>query len=81
MDGALCCLVDQESRGDGCPRRAQQSLGEMLSEEEIKIIQVLDSWLSKEMLWQTEQDRVSVGNLEPNERTRRVLEEIQASIE
>jgi hypothetical protein len=40
-----------------------------------------DSWLSEEVLWETEQDRASIANLEPNERSRRVLEEIQASIE
>lgn len=62
-------------------KRWLQEHQEMLSEEEMKVIQALDSWLSEEMLWQTEQDRVSVGDLEPNERTRRVLEEIQASIE
>lgn len=65
----------------GKEKRWLQEHKEMLSEEEIKIIQALDSWLSEEMLWQSEQERVSVGDLEPNERTRRVLEEIQASIE
>jgi len=65
----------------GKEKRWLQEHKEMLSEEEIKVIQALDSWLSEEMLWQTEQDRVSVGDLEPNERTRRVLEEIQTSIE
>ncbi|WP_258359417.1 hypothetical protein [Moorella sulfitireducens (nom. illeg.)] len=65
----------------GKEKRWLQEHKEMLSEEEIKIIQALDSWLSEEMIWQSEQQRVSVGDLEPSERTRRVFEEIQASIE
>lgn len=65
----------------GKEKRWLQEHKEMLSEEEIKVIQTLDSWLSEEMLWQTKQEQMSIGDLEPDERTKRVLEEIQASIE
>ena len=58
-----------------------QEHGEMMSEEEIRVVKILDNLLSGEMLWQTRKDRVSVGDLEPHERTSRVLEEIMALIE
>ena len=54
--------------------------GEMLSKEETTVIQVLDSWLSAEMLWQTKKEQISVGELEPEDRNRLVVEEIMASI-
>ena len=64
----------------GKEKRWLQEHGEMLSEEETKIIKALDSWLSEKISWQTKKDQVSIGDLEPDERTRRVIEEIEASI-
>lgn len=53
---------------------------EMLSKGEIKIIQALDSWLSGGIFWRTSEDKLSIGDLEPNERIKRVMGEIEESI-
>ena len=55
--------------------------GHMLSKEEKKIIAALDSWLSEKILWQAEEDSVSISKLKPAERTGRILEKIESDME
>lgn len=64
----------------GTEKRWLQEHGDMLSEEETKIIQGLDIWLLQEIPWEDERDRLSVGAMESDERVRRVVEEFNVLI-
>lgn len=61
-------------------KRWLEEHGSMFSENEMKLIQVLDSWLAAEQPWHSGEDRISIGDLLPNERRRRVLAEIEECI-
>ena len=64
----------------GKEKRWVREHGEMLSKDEREIIEFLDGWLSEKVQWQTTKDRVSIGDLEPHERSRKITEEIDSSI-
>ena len=61
-------------------KRWVREQGKMLSKEEREIIELLGGWLSEKIQWQTTKDRVSIGDLEPHERSRKITGEIDSSI-
>jgi hypothetical protein len=62
----------------GTEKRWMQEHGDMLSKEEAEIIQGLDIWLLEEIPWEDDRDRLSVGAMESDERTKRAVEEFNA---
>jgi len=64
----------------GKEKRWVREQGEMLSKEEREIIEFLDGWLSEKIKWQTSKEQDSIADLEPSERTNKVIKEIHASI-
>jgi hypothetical protein len=76
----LAVLMAIAERAFGKEKRWLRHHKEMLSKGEIRVIQNLDSWLSGGILWRTSEDRVSIGDLEPDERFKMVLSKIEASI-
>lgn len=64
----------------GKEKRWVDEHGAMLSEKEVELIKILDSWLSLEQKWNMRQDQTSIGSLHPEERRQRVLAEIAGCI-
>ena len=54
---------------------------EMLSKEETEIIEALDGWLSQEKLWRDRENKVSILDMDPAERSQRIAEEIKKLVE
>jgi hypothetical protein len=76
----MAVLMAIAERGFAKEKRWLRDHKEMLSKGEIRVIQTLDSWLSGGIIWRTREDRVSIGDLEPHERVKRMLSEIESSI-
>jgi uncharacterized protein (DUF934 family) len=49
----------------------------MVSSEERKLIESLDNWLDDEMHWKLNEKEISIGTLQPNERTAAVLQRLE----
>ncbi len=76
----IAALTAIAERAFGKEKRWVREQGEMLSKEEREIIEFLDGWLSEKIKWQTNKEQDSISDLEPSERTNKVIKEIHASI-
>lgn len=54
---------------------------EHLSEQERKMIELLDGWLRTDMSWITQMNQKSIAELPPEERTQIILKELKATID
>ena len=75
---ALLTAIAEESFGN--EKRWVEEYGSMLSENEMNLIRVLDSWLSSEQPWHSRKDHISIADLAPDVRRKHVLTEIKACI-
>ncbi len=73
LTGVLEAGFDQE-------RKWVDEHSKQLSDQEREMIEGLDRWLGRRLLWESQSDQQSVGELQPKERTEIILKELEAVV-